>query len=100
SAGLGACFLMPMIFALYWPRMTAGAAVGGMGGGGITVLALYLTGFSATGKFEEYLLLGLHPFIWSVVVSTVLIVSLSLAGKPPAVSVRDKFFGHRNEPTT
>lgn len=97
SAGLGACFLMPMIFALYWPRMTASAAIGGMVGGGITVLVLYLVGFWKSGKFEEYLLLGLHPFVWSVVVSTVLIVSLSLTGKPPAITVRDRYFGHPGE---
>ncbi len=100
SAGLGACFLMPMIFALYWPRMTASAAIGGMVGGGITVLALYLIGFWKTGKFEEYLLLGLHPFIWSVVVSTILILSISFADRPPANSIRDRYFGHDKEPAT
>lgn len=94
SAGLGACFLMPMVFALYWPRMTAGAAIGGMVGGGATVLLLYIIGFRVSGKFEEYLLLGLHPFIWSVLVSASLIVFLSLSGKPPAVSIRDRYFGH------
>lgn len=97
SAGLGACFLMPMIFALYWPRMTADAAIGGMVGGGVTVLALYLIGFTITGKFEEYLLLGMHPFIWSVVVSAALIVILSLLGKAPPVAIRTRYFGRSNE---
>lgn len=94
SAGLGACFLMPMIFALYWPRMTASAAIGGMVSGGITVLALYLIGFQRTGKFEEYLLLGLHPFVWAVVISSVSIIALSLFGRIPSVCIRDRYFGH------
>jgi len=97
SAGLGACFLMPMVFALYWPRMTASAAVGGMVGGGITVLVLYIIGFWVYGKFEEYLLFGLHPFVWSLLVSASLIVFLSLTGKPPAISIRDRYFGRATD---
>ncbi|MEX2578297.1 MAG: hypothetical protein WD342_04500 [Verrucomicrobiales bacterium] len=93
SAGLGSCFLMPMVFALYWPRMTPKAAVGGMLGGGITVLGLYLVGFIHLGRFGEYLLLGLHPFIWSIVVSAALIVTMSLLGRQPPVELRLRFFG-------
>jgi sodium/pantothenate symporter len=93
SAGLGACFLMPMVFALYWRKATASGVVAGMLAGGLTVLALYLVGFLKTGKFGEYLLLGFHPFIWSVLVSTILIYVISLKGTPPAEKVQERFFG-------
>jgi len=93
SAGLGACFLMPMIFALYWPRTTAGGMVAGMIGGGTVILILYLVGRIVNGKFGEYLLLGLHPFVWSVFVSTSLILFFSRRGKPVSPELRKRFFG-------
>ncbi len=93
SAGLGACFLVPMLFALYWARTTAAGMIAGMLAGGVTVLALYLAGRIVTGNFEEYLLCGLHPFIWSVLFSTIALVATTLLGKPPAESIRRRYFG-------
>lgn len=93
SAGLGACFLMPMVFALYWPRANPAGIVAGMLGGGATVLSLYLAGFLKTGEFGEYLLLGFHPFIWAVLVSSAVIVGFSLNGPQPSASLRKKYFG-------
>lgn len=95
SAGLGSCFLVPVAMALYWRRMTAPAAVAGMLGGGGTVLALYLAGFLRTGSFSEYLLCGLHPFVWSVLVSAAAIVGVSLLGRAPEESLQERFFGER-----
>ena len=93
SAGLGACFLMPMIFALYWLRTTPRGMVGGMLSGGSIILLLYLVGYLVNGRFGEYLLLGLHPFIWSVVVSTILILVLSLTDRDPPEELKKRFFG-------
>ncbi len=93
SAGLGACFLIPIVFSLYWRRMTGAGAVWGMLSGGLTVLTLYMTGRIVHGKFDEYLLLGLHPFIWSVVVSAAVVICVSLAGKEPDRDLQRKFFG-------
>jgi len=93
SAGLGACFLMPMVFALYWARTTAPAMVAGMLAGGVTILALYLVGFLRLGQFGEYRLLGLHPFVWAVALSTLSIVVVSLAGKAPPQRLRERYFG-------
>jgi len=93
SAGLGASFLAPMVFALYWSRMTSGAAVGGMLSGGLTILTLYFVGYLRTGKFGEYLLLGLHPFIWAVIASSLIIIVLTLTGKQPSLALRERFFG-------
>jgi len=93
SGGLGACFLMPMVLALYWPRMTARGAIGGMIGGALTILILYLVGYWVRGEFGEYNLLGLHPFIWSVFVTTAVIVGLSRASPPPDSALVEKYFG-------
>lgn len=96
SAGLGACFLVPMVFALYWGRTTAKAMVVGMTTGGVTILILYLIGFLKTGEFEEYLLLGMHPFVWSVILVTPIMVIVSKIGQPPSETLREKFFGRPN----
>jgi len=93
SAGLGACFLVPMVFALYWARTTAPGMVVGMLSGGATVLGFYLAGFLMTGNFEEYRLLDLHPFVWAVLASSVAVFAVSLAGKIPDEALRRRFFG-------
>lgn len=93
SAGLGASFLMPMIFALYWRRTSGIAIVAGMVAGAITILSLYLVGMLKTGKFGDYPFLGLHPFIWAVMISGILIVLVSLRSKPPGNSIQEKYFG-------
>lgn len=99
AAGLGACFLMPMIFTLYWPRTTSRGVIGGMLAGGITVLVLYLTGFLLTREFGEYLLLGFHPFVWAVLFSSLAIVGGSLSQEPVSESIRERYFGKAPEVT-
>ncbi len=94
SAGLGACFLIPMVVGLYWRRMTAAAAVAGMIAGGATILILYSIGRVKYGEFSEYLLLGFHPFIWSVVVTAAVVFIVSITGKEPDSSLQQKFFGN------
>ena len=61
--------------------------------GGLTILALYFVGFLRTGKFGEYLLLGLHPFIWAVIASSLIIIAMTLTGKKPPLALRERFFG-------
>jgi Na+/proline symporter len=99
SAGLGACFLMPMIFALYWPRTTSRGVIAGMLTGGATVLVLYLVGFLITREFGEYLLLGLHPFVWAVLFSSLAIYFGSLSQKPVSGAIRLRYFGKPVERT-
>lgn len=93
SGGLGASFLMPMVMALYWPRMTADGALFGMITGAVTILALYFAGYLVDGKFGEYSLFGLHPIVWSIFSTAVVIFSVSLAQRPPDRSLVEKFFG-------
>jgi len=92
-AGLAACFLMPGVLSLYWPRMTGGGAVAGMLGGCGTILALYITGYVVYQRWSEYHLLGIHPFLWSMLVSGLLTFLVSLCGPRPALALRQRFFG-------
>ena len=93
SGGLAASFLMPVTFMLYWPRLTSTAAVAGMISGGGTIGIIYLAGYFVKGKFGEIPLLGLHPFIWSVAVSTLVMVITVRYSKPPKAKLVEKYFG-------
>ncbi|MEM7012453.1 MAG: hypothetical protein AAF585_13330, partial [Verrucomicrobiota bacterium] len=93
SAGIGACFLMPMAMALYWPRMTANGCIAGMLSGALTILVFYIIGFAVNGKFSEYNLLGFHPFIWSIGVTSGMIWSVSRSDKEPDEKLVEKYFG-------
>ncbi|MCB1087707.1 MAG: hypothetical protein KDM63_11725, partial [Verrucomicrobiae bacterium] len=96
SGGLGAAFIMTIVLGLYWKRMTAAAAVASMISGSLTILVLYFIGWLKNGKFDEYNLLGLHPFIWSLIVTSIAIVAVSLLGKTPNEKLVEKYFGSRD----
>lgn len=93
SAGIGACFLMPMALALYWPRMTANGCIAGMLSGGLTILIFYGIGTIVNGKFSEYNLLDFHPFIWSIFVAGGAIYCVSRVDEKPSEELVVKFFG-------
>lgn len=93
SAGLGACFLIPMVLALYWPRMTSSGAVAGMITGGATILIFYLIGAVKYGKFQEYAPFDIHPFIYSMITALIAVVVVTLRGKSPDKALVERFFG-------
>jgi Na+/proline symporter len=93
SAGLAAAFLVPVVFALYWPRTTAAAVTAGMITGAGTILALYVIGYFVRGEFGEYHLLGMHPFVWSIVVTALVVVASSLLGREPDRELVETYFG-------
>ena len=92
SGGLAGCLLMPIALCLYWPRMTPKGAIAGMLGALIIHLALTVIGFKMTGNFEPYDLLDLNPFIWDVIGSAFLIISVSLLDKNPHQENTEQFF--------
>ena len=96
SGGLGASFLMPVILALYWPRLTGAGTVAGMLSGGATMALLYLVGYIVNDKFAEYLLFGLHPFIWSVAVSAIVTLLVAHRTAPPEKALVEKYFGSQD----
>jgi Na+/pantothenate symporter len=94
SGGLGASFLMPVILTLYWPRLTPRATVAGMLSGGGTMAAFYLIGYLVHDKFSAYELLSLHPFIWSVLVSALVMLIATKGSRPTDPVLVEKYFGN------
>lgn len=95
SEGLASSFMMPMILALYWQRMTGAGAIAGMIGGTGMHLVLNAIGYMKTGGFHAYEPLGVMPLFWDVIVATILTVVVSLMSAPPERSLVVKFFGKR-----
>ena len=93
SGGLAASFLMPVVLTLYWPRLTPMAAVAGMISGGFTIGAIYLVAFFKHGKFGEIYLQGLHPFIWAVAASALVMILTTKNSKPTDSKLVEKYFG-------
>jgi Na+/proline symporter len=93
SGGLGACFLVPVVLALYWPRMTAAAAVAGMISGGVVMLLFYLIGWLIHHEFREYSPLNIHPFIWASLANLIVLSVVSLLGRKPDEGLVEKYFG-------
>jgi sodium/pantothenate symporter len=93
SGGLGASFLMPVILTLYWPKLTPRATVAGMLSGGGSMAVFYLIGYLVNDKFSGYELLSLHPFIWSVLVSALVMLAVGRNSPPAEKSLVEKYFG-------
>jgi len=95
SEGLASSFMMPMILALYWQRMTGAGAIAGMIGGAGMHLVLNVIGYMETGEFTVFEPLGVMPLFWDVIVATILTVGVSLISAPPERALVVKFFGKR-----
>jgi len=82
GTGQSCSFLAPMIACLYWRRATKQGILAGMLGGGGTILALYITGWSMGGgskfdKFSPYYLLEFDPLVWGLGLSMILTIVVS-----------------------
>lgn len=70
GSGLAACFLGPMVFALYWPRATAEGCMVGMAGGFLAHLSLYVAGAVVNGSFfVPVRVLDMDPILLGLAVS-------------------------------
>jgi len=94
GTGIAAAFVAPAVMTAYWRRATASGAVAAMTGGAGTVLALYAVGWVSSWmgydqmigpatRFRPYYLLGLDPIVWSLLVSCLLGIAISLNSAPP-----------------
>ena len=54
----------------------------------------YLIGYLVHDKFSPYELLSLHPFIWSVLVSTLVMLATSKGSRPTDPKLVEKYFGN------
>ncbi|MCO8124034.1 hypothetical protein NHH03_19980 [Stieleria sp. TO1_6] len=80
SGGLGACFLVPMLLALYWPSATGGGMIAGMLGGTLMHLALTIWGYLEIGQLRAYEFMGLNPILWDLAASALAAILVSRCG--------------------
>ncbi|HUG81934.1 MAG TPA: sodium/pantothenate symporter [Bryobacterales bacterium] len=85
GTGLAATFFFPTILGIYWPRMNKAGCMAGIIGGFVSFLFQYL----AFGKIS---IGGFDPFVWSMIVSCVSVIAVSLATAPGPESLRRRYF--------
>ncbi len=94
GSGLAACFLAPMIFALYWPRVNTAGAVCGMLAGFAAHLSMYVAGWFLNGSFfRPYQLFNMDPIIVGLFTSFLTVYFVSKATPPPPEKLVEKYFG-------
>jgi len=93
GSGLAACFLGPMVFALYWPRANVVGCMSGMAAGFLAHLAMYVGGIFANGSFfRPYQLFNFNPIIVGLVVSFVTVYVITKVTAPPPEDLVRKYF--------
>lgn len=92
GGGLSGSFLIPVAFALYWPRFNAAGAIAGMLGGFLTHVALYGIGTFMYGRFDSVKIGNLDPFLPELLVSMLAAVIVTSITPRPSESLVKKFF--------
>ena len=92
GSGLGACFLAPVVLALYWPRLNAAGAIAGMLSGFLFHLALYGAGMLVHGGFQAVRIGNFDPLLPAMAVSFVATIGVALITSPPPQHLVRKFF--------
>ena len=96
GSGLAACFLAPVALALYWPRMTAPAAIASMLGGFLVHLSLYLIGWwEGNGFTKPYRPFALDPVVVGIAFSFISGFVVALFSKPPPDELVSRYFFRR-----
>jgi sodium/pantothenate symporter len=99
GTGQSCSFLCPMLGCLYWKRATKTGILAGMLCGGLTVVSLYVMGWTLGGEgrhddFAPRYLYGFDPLVWGLSMSLLLCVSVSLLTRTEPGQV-DKYFPDR-----
>ena len=93
GSGLAACFLAPMVYALYWPRSNVQGCMAGMLVGFAAHLSMYIGGIWANGSFfRPYKLLDFDPIIVGLLVSFVAGYLVTKWTPPPPDDLVRKYF--------
>ncbi|MDG2389166.1 MAG: hypothetical protein P8M30_07585 [Planctomycetaceae bacterium] len=99
GSGLSACFLAPVVFALYWPRMNREGMYGGMLAGFAAHFSMYAAGMSINGSFfTPWRPMGVDPIVIGLLVSFVSAFVVASFTPPPEESLVDRYF-RRGKPT-
>jgi Na+/proline symporter len=93
GSGLAACFLGPMAYALYWPRVNKQGAIAGMLAGFLAHLAMHVIGMIVYGSFfRPATVLGFEPVVVGLLVSFATVYVVSRLTPPPPVELVRKYF--------
>lgn len=93
GSGLAACFLGPMVFALYWPRTNSVGCIAGMLAGFLAHLAMYVGGIYQNGSFfEPVRILSMNPVVVGLVVSFAAVYGVTRVTPPPPDDLVRKYF--------
>ena len=87
--GLASCFLVPLIFGLYWQRANTAGALASMvaGTGGYVIIATWLPRP-----------LEMHDVTWSLALAVIAMVTVSLLTEKPPREVIETFWGRTAAP--
>ncbi|RMG32219.1 MAG: hypothetical protein D6725_18180 [Planctomycetota bacterium] len=93
GSGLAACFLAPMVYALYWPRANRTGCLAAMLAGFGAHLAMYVGGLLVNGSFYRPLQpLSVDPILIGLAASFVVGALVTLATPPPPKCLVVKYF--------
>jgi Na+/proline symporter len=92
TEGIAACFFIPVVLCLYWPRMNSSGTIAGMMMGGFIHLTLFIIGYINTNQFQPYALFGLNPVVWDLLGSATATIAVSLLTARPEQRLVQKFF--------
>lgn len=93
GSGLAACFLAPIVYALYWPRANSQGCIAGMLAGFAAHLALYFGGIFANGSFfNPYRIMNFDPIIFGLLVSFATVYIVSKMTPAPSAELVKKYF--------
>ncbi|MBD3674633.1 MAG: hypothetical protein HUJ26_14010 [Planctomycetaceae bacterium] len=93
GSGLSACFLGPVVYALYWPRMNRQGMFGGMLAGFAAHFSMYLTGMIVNGSFfKPWRPAGVDPIVIGLFISFLSAWIIALLTPPPEESLVDRYF--------
>lgn len=96
GSGLAACFLGPMVFALYWPRSNTIGCMAGMLAGFAAHLGMYVAGIFTNGSFfKPHQLFSFNPIIVGLVVSFATCYIVARLTSPPPDDLVKKYFYKR-----
>lgn len=101
GTGCGATFCVPLLMLVFWRRATVPGMFASMIAGAGTMLASYVLGgvlgygsalIGPATSFRPYYLLGIDPLIWSLALSAVVGVGVSLITRPCDDALLAKYF--------